>query len=71
MLIRKLEGSNKMLKLANMIVNFLSFLTKPLIRDRGIDKTSSSTYGGFKNEDWQKVGNDMKKGLLLFQKKNK
>lgn len=26
----------------------------------------SANYGGFVNEDWKKIGNDMKRGLIAF-----
>lgn len=31
-------------------------------------KDISKTYGGFTNSDWEKVGNDMKRGLISFGK---
>ncbi len=31
-------------------------------------KNISKTYGGFTNSDWEKVGNDMKRGLISFGK---
>ncbi|RVU71239.1 MULTISPECIES: hypothetical protein [Lactobacillus] len=26
----------------------------------------AKSYGGFTNDDWQKIGNDMKRGLIKF-----
>ena len=31
---------------------------------------NSKDYGGFTESDWLKVGNDMKRGLLCFSKRN-
>ncbi|MGU9984467.1 hypothetical protein [Limosilactobacillus fermentum] len=31
-------------------------------------KTINKTYGGFTNSDWEKIGNDMKRGLISFGK---
>ncbi len=33
-----------------------------------LNETAVKAYGGFTNSDWQKVGNDMKRGLITFGK---
>lgn len=59
--------------LAIKTVNDLIMLPSSLGKLLGVNhfkscKPSSETYGGFTNSDWKKVGNDMRRGLISFEK---
>lgn len=63
------EFFNLTIKTANDLVMLSNTLGKVFRKSFSkIVRTKRQTYGGFTSSDWEKVGNDMKRGLISFGK---
>lgn len=60
---------NLTIKKINDLAMFPNVLGRVVgIKPKKLNETAVKTYGGFTNSGWQKVGNDMKRGLITFGK---
>ena len=60
---------NDIAMLPNILAKAVNFVTHNGHKNIS-NKNISKTYGGFTNSDWEKVGNDMKRALISFEKQD-